>query len=162
MDNGNKLKAPKAVKGYRTPVMNYRTSEAFEERSFNIHFSPEKKGSCLNLTSNISKRQNELQLYECEKEILDDFEELSVKSEIFSILRDGSTLYDSIDIRNSNPFSKIKYNLSEDCLCRDFEEKTGSPQRTHNPIYKNFNDVYDNEGNNITDFAIYNTCKKLD
>jgi hypothetical protein len=162
MDNGNKLKAPKAVKGFRTPIMNYRTSEAFEERSFNIHFSPEKKGSCLNLTSQISKHQTDLKLFECEKEIIDDFEELSVKSEIFSILREGSTLYDSIDIRNSNPSAKMKYNLSEDCLCGEFEEKTGSPQRIRNPIYKNFNDEFGNEGNNIPDFAIYNTCKKFD
>lgn len=162
MDNGNKLKAPRAVKGFRTPNMNYRTTDGFVDRSFKINFSPEKKGSCLNLTSQISKNQIDLKLFECEKEIIDDFDELSVKSEIFSILRDGSTLYDSIDIRNSNPSAKIKYNLSDECLCREFEEKTGSPERIRNPIYKNFNDEFGNEGNNIPDFAIYNTCKKFD
>jgi hypothetical protein len=159
MDNESKLRAPKAVRGYKTPNVNFRTVDNMQERSLNSLISPQKKGSCLNLKSQFNTEDNFLDF---EREITNDFDEFSVKSEIFSILREGSTWCDSVNIRNSNPTGKIKDNFFNECFCEEFERKS-SPLKIHNPIYKSIAEEFNSdEGNNISEFPIYNECKKID
>ena len=103
MDNENKLKAPKAVRAFKLQNNNFRTSETINDKSLSILISPQKKGSCNNFKIHLDMGQIEPNIFDFEKDIINDFDELSVKSEIFSILREGSTWCDSSEYRNSNP-----------------------------------------------------------
>ena len=156
MDKDNKLKAPKAVRAFKIPNNIFRSCDSINDKSLSILISPEKKRSSPNLEFNFNISQIEPNYIEFEKDISNEFDELSVKSEIFSILREGSTCCDSPGIRNSNPTLKCKSNLLGEFFCKKFGEKS-SPIRIYNPISKNFNLIeFSSEGN-----PIYNTCKKL-
>lgn len=163
MDNENKLLAPRAVKGYRTALA-YKKGPAVQrtDRSLNVFISPQKKASCLDLKSNFDSKEKDEDLFDFEKEIIDAFDELSVKSEIFSILREGSTWCDSFEIRNSNPSGRIKENILGECVDSESHRKS-SPLRINNDIYNNFEEDLQSElEGTVSEFQLYKVCKKLD
>ena len=60
MDNENKLKAPKAVRGFKNLNMNFRTAETMNDKSPTSLIIPQKKGSCLNFKSTFLKEEKEV------------------------------------------------------------------------------------------------------
>ena len=166
MEYDNKLKAPKPIVGFRTPNLNFRSDEGVLNRNLLMLISPKKKETSINnsINANFFKLQeNNEDIFDIEKELLNDFEELSVKSEIFSILKNDSTRCDSFDIRYCNSSKLYTSNhIFEENYSIENEDQKSSPNRNRNLLYKNFNiSKFKSEDLPLSDIPVFNICKKI-
>jgi hypothetical protein len=154
------LKAPKPIQGLKK-IKNIKSNENIKSKMTNF-VRPHKNGSFNTIPQSVKELKNiVLNLCPCKeiKQIEDDFNEFSAKSEILSILKSKSA-----NIGNNIKMSQEAFDLVsgfDENICENKEfitnfetiEKGSSPARSKNPIYKNF--IY-------FDFEKVNKCESKD
>jgi hypothetical protein len=173
MENDQKLKAPKAVFGLKkkSSSNSVRSTEETTRSSLFIRV-PQKSGSFNQLPwKKMSNTTKEKSRFALEKDIEKDFDELSVKQEIFSILRNESATWcETPDIRSSDNCNReAKINLdffendseAEDDSIRD--SFLQSPMRSKNPLTNNENilvEMVNGFDDNLCLYSVNNTATK--
>jgi hypothetical protein len=96
MENEEKLSAPKAVFGLRKKISSTGNLSKNESQRSSLRLTiPQKSESFRGLQSKVPKTTREKSRFAFDNDIEKDFEELSIKQEIFGILRSDSTFCES-------------------------------------------------------------------
>ena len=163
METEQKLRAPKAVFGLRkklSSTRNLNKNETFDLPNLRLS-APVKSESFRNLPMKYPKTTREKSRFALNQDMEKDFEELSIKQEIFGILLNDSTFCDSPFPRSSEKYDfeeNVNFFNQNDI---DLDKSIDIIQGEENLIKENFinflNDDFEKENMN----SVYIQCKKL-